>query len=179
MSQQYSASEKSFNSILSSNNILFVPAFQRPYKWGEDQIEEFFDDIFKPIDWNKGVTYLSKNGESHYMGAVVLCKNEDGHMILDGQQRLTTITLILSYIKARLNGCANSEKSKIKKVVAIESRLFRQVPGESDEALPIICPQEEDNKIFIQILKSDNIEIPLEIDVSGISALLSPLGGSL
>lgn len=169
MSQQYSASEKSFNSILSSYNTLFVPPFQRPYKWGEDQIEEFFDDVFKPIDWSKGVSSLSRDGESHYMGAVVLCKNEDEYMILDGQQRLTTITLVLAYIKARLNQCANSESSKIKKAVAVESRLFRQAPGISEEPLPIIRPQEEDNKIFIEILKSENLEIPLESDVNGAS----------
>jgi len=179
MSQQYSASEKSFNSILSSNNILFVPPFQRPYKWGEDEIEEFFDDVFKPIDWNMGMSFLSRNGESHYMGAVVLCKKEEGHMILDGQQRLTTITLILSHIKARLNSCANSEISKIRKVVGIESRLFRQIPGESDESMPIIRPQKEDDEIFSQILKSDNLEIPLEIDAPDISAGKRKLNRSL
>jgi len=169
MSQQYSASEKSFNSILSSYNTLFVPPFQRPYKWGDDQIQEFFEDVFKPIDWNRGVFALSRDGETHYMGAVVLCKNDEGFMILDGQQRLTTITLVLSYIKARLNRSANSENSKIKRAMAVESRLFRQAAGMSDDLVPIICPQEEDNKIFIEILKSENLEIPLEVDAPGTS----------
>lgn len=169
MSQIYSASEKSFKSILSSYNSLIVPSFQRPYKWGKDQIEEFFDDVFKPIDWSKGVSSLSDDGESHYMGAVVLCKNDKDYLILDGQQRLTTIALILAHIKARLKQCANSEDDKIRKAMAVEFRLFRETPGTSECDSPIIRPQEEDDKIFIQILKSAKLEIPLESDLNGVS----------
>lgn len=172
MSQQYSASEESFNSLLSKHSSLFVPSFQRPYNWTEVQIQEFFEDVFKPIDWSIGTPPSLNDVESHYMGAVVLCKNDDGYMILDGQQRLTTITLVLSYIKASIiNKSSGSSNSRsMQSARDIELKISKQTDGVSDELMPIIRPQEDDNRIFTEIFKSEHLHIPLEDDSLSISS---------
>ena len=67
-----------------------VPDYQRDYSWSSDQVEELWTDI---------VTSESAQAE-YFMGAIVLNEqeSEDCFEIVDGQQRLTTFTLLFSVI---------------------------------------------------------------------------------
>jgi len=170
MAKQYDAAECTLNELLSKYNQMYVPPFQRPYKWGEEQIEELFDDVFRPLDWSKGIKRLSEEKDTHYMGAVVLCKDSSGHMILDGQQRLTTLTLILAYIKSKMYAGALGEIRKISKAVGYGNKITRQLPGVDDAKEPVVLPQEEDLKVYRQIIDSEVLEIPLESDSTSLSA---------
>jgi len=86
---------------------LVVPLFQRPYVWNrENQWEPLWDDIIRVAE-----RYLSQPGtksQPHFLGAVVLqqVKNPAGLMqertIIDGQQRLTTLQLLLDALHAEL-----------------------------------------------------------------------------
>ena len=75
-----------------------VPYYQRPYKWGEDQIKELFSDYAENSDNSKGK-------KDYFIGSVVMVlpEKEDSDMyeIVDGQQRVTTLFL-LNYIKVLL-----------------------------------------------------------------------------
>ncbi|MDR1193094.1 MAG: DUF262 domain-containing protein [Peptococcaceae bacterium] len=72
-----------------------IPPYQRNYAWGEDQCREFYDDIMRCVE----------TGGNHYIGNVVyyLGENSGGafqEMILvDGQQRITTILLLLCALR--------------------------------------------------------------------------------
>lgn len=63
-----------------------IPDFQRPYTWDTYQTDMFLDDLEK--------TSISQN--SHYFGTIVLIKENDHSVIIDGQQRLTTTLLFLT-----------------------------------------------------------------------------------
>jgi hypothetical protein len=86
---------------------LVVPLFQRPYVWNEEnQWEPLWDDVVRVAD-----RLLSRPLERHYphfLGAVVLQQvtKQTGHMqertIIDGQQRLTTLQLLLDALHAEL-----------------------------------------------------------------------------
>lgn len=83
--------------ILFANNKFRIPEFQRGYSWGEDQVEDFWNDLISDSD-------------SNFIGSFVLNyenlkeeKKDSPHYgyidIIDGQQRVITISLFLSVIR--------------------------------------------------------------------------------
>ena len=81
-----------FGSLIRSGMKFIIPKFQRDYSWDSEQ----WDDLWADIE-----TMLNE-GTDHYMGYLVLqTSNTKSTIIIDGQQRFTTITLIiLSAIKS-------------------------------------------------------------------------------
>ncbi|MFD2938472.1 DUF262 domain-containing protein [Flavobacterium sp.] len=70
-----------------------IPHYQRGYRWEKQEVEELLDDL-----WNFQKT--SNNGEFYCLQPVVLQKVDDNiYNVLDGQQRLTTIYLILAFLE--------------------------------------------------------------------------------
>lgn len=72
----------------------FIPSYQRGYRWDEDQVTDLLDDFFEFIT-------TSKLREDKYcLQPIVVNKLEDGRFeVLDGQQRLTTIFILLTRLK--------------------------------------------------------------------------------
>lgn len=65
-----------------------VPPYQRPYSWGTEQVDELWNDILETID------------SDHFMGSVVINDEvENKPEIIDGQQRLTTLALLIGHIR--------------------------------------------------------------------------------
>ncbi|KGO93431.1 DUF262 domain-containing protein [Flavobacterium subsaxonicum] len=81
----------SFSDIISSDNIYTVPLFQRDYSWREENLDDLWLDIEN----------ARADSTRHYMGSIVLIKKEKKNLeIIDGQQRLTTLSILaLSCIK--------------------------------------------------------------------------------
>ena len=72
-----------------------IPHYQRGYRWEEQEVTELLDDI-----WNFMNT--SNNGEFYCLQPIVVQKiAENEYNVLDGQQRLTTLYLILVYLEER------------------------------------------------------------------------------
>ncbi len=75
----------STNDILGNGKRYFVPIYQRDYSWKQDQWEDLWSDVM----------LVSESSTVHYMGAIVLQNQGNKRFaVIDGQQRLTTITLI-------------------------------------------------------------------------------------
>ncbi|MEG9545577.1 DUF262 domain-containing HNH endonuclease family protein [Mannheimia sp. HC-2023] len=66
-----------------------VPIYQRNYAWGKDEIELLIQDIEEAQKTAKDKNY--------YIGSLVVAKRLDAYEVIDGQQRLTTLKLLLSY----------------------------------------------------------------------------------
>lgn len=65
----------------------YVPSYQRGYRWGKDEVIRLLDDIYT-------------NGNKNYcLQPVVVRKSDKGFELIDGQQRLTTLFILLTYIK--------------------------------------------------------------------------------
>lgn len=71
-----------------------VPVYQRNYDWGEAQIQQLVEDINDFAKANKTGFY--------YIGSLVVHQKADYFEVLDGQQRFTTLTLLICYLKYRL-----------------------------------------------------------------------------
>ncbi|WP_433953161.1 DUF262 domain-containing protein [Curtobacterium flaccumfaciens] len=65
-----------------------IPRFQRPYSWDEENIEDLWNDV------------RSTNGEDYFIGSMVVYREgKQEFAVVDGQQRLTTLTLLLCAIR--------------------------------------------------------------------------------
>ena len=78
-----------------------IDTFQREYKWGKSQIELLLEDLeskfsyeYKNGDERKDVA----NYDKYYMGSIIISAKDGNRYIVDGQQRLTSITLLLIYL---------------------------------------------------------------------------------
>jgi uncharacterized protein with ParB-like and HNH nuclease domain len=112
------------NDVLGNGKIYRVPQFQRDYSWGQDNWEDLWNDI----------SIVRTSGSPHYMGSVVL--QNDGskeYLIIDGQQRFTTLSILTLAFIARIQKLsddgidveANKERVDI---------LMRQYIGQKDPA---------------------------------------------
>ena len=73
-------------------NFYVVPDYQREYVWTEVQINQLLEDIYEEFDFNPNKEY--------FIGSTVVFKNNDGfYELIDGQQRTTSIFLIICAFK--------------------------------------------------------------------------------
>jgi len=70
----------------------FIPAYQRGYRWTKRQVTDLLNDL-------KEFQQKAKKQEFYCLQPIVVKKNEDKWEVVDGQQRLTTIYIILNYLQ--------------------------------------------------------------------------------
>lgn len=88
--------QKAIIDLLSDKKADFlIPDYQRPYAWNEEQCQTLWDDIFLFSFPDNNYEAFDDN-EEYFLGSIVTYKNEAGKSeVIDGQQRLTTLMLIL------------------------------------------------------------------------------------
>jgi len=76
-----------------------IPEYQRPYSWGDDEITTLFDDI-----WNFSIERKenSEGAKNYFLGCIVSFTKDGKRQIIDGQQRLTSLFLLLRAVFSRL-----------------------------------------------------------------------------
>jgi uncharacterized protein with ParB-like and HNH nuclease domain len=118
------AHDRSIEQVL-DNQKYTVDYFQREYKWEDKHIEQLVSDLtsaflneYQPTHQRKEVAKYN----SYYLGPFVVSINDGQRSIIDGQQRLTTLTLLLIYINNLQKVLGISEK--------IESLIFSEKYGE-------------------------------------------------
>jgi uncharacterized protein with ParB-like and HNH nuclease domain len=90
-----------------SNTTYYIDFYQRQYKWTNEPVQRLLDDIFykfkieyKKHEKNvKEMENMIKDYSWYYLNTYVTNIVEGKHFIVDGQQRLTTLTLILMKLK--------------------------------------------------------------------------------
>ena len=88
---------RTISELLSVNRKYVVPRFQREYSWAREQINELWYDVISNIKPNTKNAYVNNE---YFIGSLVLVGDETGRemQIVDGQQRLTTLTIFLSVL---------------------------------------------------------------------------------
>jgi hypothetical protein len=91
--------ERRLEDVFGKDYIFEIPAYQRPYSWTTEQAEELLDDLLRASRES-----APDDPDPYFLGSVVLAKEEgDPHAkVIDGQQRLTTLTLLLAVLAERL-----------------------------------------------------------------------------
>jgi uncharacterized protein with ParB-like and HNH nuclease domain len=165
MAKTYDADEFTLETLLKDYADLRIPPFQRPFKWTNEELNDLFADIESVISASKD---KSSKALSHFMGAMVFSKvsksegqgAEGGFYILDGQQRVTTLTLILCVVAKRMQLLASQEVLPKRQIdrsafAAVHlNKLFSQPPGEDSEGVPVLSLQELDSNCYARIIRA-------------------------
>lgn len=149
------AKAKSANDILGSAKRLVIPPFQRDYKWTPKQVKQLIQDVCDDVRWESGTF------NPYYVGAVVCCPLDDdgnSYEVLDGQQRLTTISIVLATLKRILRHKLNSQKD-----INVTSLLYSgSVHPRTKIELHEPSEKDGDQKVFRDVLLTETEELELE-----------------
>ncbi|WP_187847661.1 GmrSD restriction endonuclease domain-containing protein [Helicobacter pylori] len=127
------------------NNQFVIPIYQRLYSWKKEQCEQLWDDIIK-IGGNDKM-----NG--HFIGSILYARVDDTHssplLIIDGQQRLTTITLLFIALRNHLSE---------------EVEILEKFSRKKMESYLINSDKDGDKKFRLILSESDKDTLPSLID---------------
>ncbi len=95
------AGEYPLSKIFSNEFVFKIPYYQRPYAWTTEEARELLEDLLESID-STGRSHEELN--QYFLGSIVLIKEDDSNaQVVDGQQRLATITILLSVLRDLCN----------------------------------------------------------------------------
>ena len=114
MSRTLVAHEQPLSKIFSDDYVFSIPGYQRPYSWTTEQAREMIDDLY---GFMRSTDRDLVEMPPYFLGSIVLIKQEalPPTTVVDGQQRLTTITLLLSAIRAKV--ADNKARQGISKLI--------------------------------------------------------------
>ncbi len=148
-----------FQYMEGSSKRFIIPVYQRNYDWQIEQCKQLYDDLVK----------LKKSGsKSHFFGSIVAAQdNSTGmqeYLIIDGQQRLTTVSLLLLATYTLLSsGTITAKKPRLQEKILEEYLIDKFEPDDTKMKLK---PIKEDSAAFGNLLsdtadhiKASNITI--------------------
>ena len=94
------ARSKSIRELLQGRRYA-IDEYQREYKWDEKNIEELLDDLHAKFSSNYEPNHERHEVEQYdgyFLGSIILSRRQGKAYIVDGQQRLTSLTLLLIYL---------------------------------------------------------------------------------
>lgn len=95
--QRYDAGRQSIGTLLSTTSPrIEVPEWQRSYSWDTAQIETFWQDL---VAFDQQYPDDNISSEEYFLGSIVLVTGGATNLLLDGQQRLATATILLSVLR--------------------------------------------------------------------------------
>ena len=135
-----------------------IPDYQRPYAWSEEECQTLWEDIFA-FAIPEGDATRFNSEEEYYLGPIVTFSNDNNKLeIIDGQQRLTTIMLLLRAFHISFGNMKDDNSTKIKEV--IESCIWKTDEfGNANKDLLKIDSEvatDDDKEEFLSILNTGN-----------------------
>lgn len=138
--------------IFSSDFEYHIPAYQRPYAWTTEETDTLFDDLY-------GFFTSESEEENYFLGSIVLIKENTDRKadVIDGQQRLTTLTILFSVLADNLT----DPKKK--------ASCMKRLQEEGDElagiaSLPRVFLREWDQEFFNKYIQNVQVSDLLKID---------------
>lgn len=126
MSNKITGKEYPLSKIFSADFEYHIPGYQRPYAWTEEETGILFDDLYE--------FFQTEAVDNYFLGSIVLIKDENKPYadVIDGQQRLTTLSILFSvmansfYTEAYRNNCKKylQEEGNILEGIAAQPRIF-------------------------------------------------------
>lgn len=135
-------STQTFQDLVGNGKSYKVPTYQRDYSWAEEQWEDLWQDVLE----------LKDDAEArHYMGAVVVKAISDRQfLIIDGQQRLATLTILCLVVINRLQRLVEngSPTANVERATALRSRFIGEKDPASLTEVSKLILNEHDNGFF-------------------------------
>ena len=109
-----------------------IPIYQRNYAWGDDEISSLLQDIKNACEKNK------EQDKNYYIGSLVVYRRENSNFeVIDGQQRLTTLTLIMHHL-GKLSFRNVSFEHRDESEQALSNLNYEKLPSNFSQALKTI-----------------------------------------
>lgn len=137
-----------------------IPDYQRPYAWDEDQCATLWDDVFSFAIPDGNADNFSDNDE-YFLGPIVTFRNSTGQLeIIDGQQRLTTLMLMLRAFYAKFEHMQDEQSISTRDRIAgciWKTDEFSR-PNREQLKIDSEVASDSDKEEFLSILKSGKVE---------------------
>ncbi len=117
-----------------------IPNYQRDYAWKDKNFRDLWEDLEEAIEYNK-------KGQGHFMGTMVVAKNEDNkklYDIIDGQQRTTTIFMLLHVLANKQN---EEDKRETRKYLYQKGELKLEVSPQNQSFFKTLLEAAEKGSI--------------------------------
>ena len=148
--------EKTIKDLLVSGHQFEIPRFQRAYSWEKKHYAEFLNDIITNLNVTKGEI----TAEPYFVGTMLFIgnfvdANKNIIKVVDGQQRLTTITILFSVISDLFKKCGEED---------LAERIFRYIMDKDDDNKEVRILLTKSNHpyfaYFIQDYKKEHKQSP-------------------
>jgi hypothetical protein len=138
--------------IFSSDFEYHIPAYQRPYAWTAEETGILFDDLYE--------FYRTEPTDNYFLGTIVLIKEDDKPYadVIDGQQRLTTLTILFSVLAASLTGKAREACDAL---LQENGNILAGIP-----ARPRVNLRERDQDFFNEYIQRVQIQTLMNMDAT-------------
>jgi len=142
MSETIKASEENLAKVFCDDYRFEIPRFQRPYAWTTEEVSELLDDLLFAMNWD--------DQEPYFLGSVILIKRSDPEsQVVDGQQRLTTLTMLLCSLRELTDEDVNFRSSI--------DKYIKQTADEITDAEEVVRVQlrHQDQSFFHKYVQSE------------------------
>ena len=137
-----------------------IPDYQRPYAWTDAECQTLWDDIFEFAFPGDDVSKFNPD-EEYYLGPIVTFKNDDGKKeIIDGQQRLTTLMLLLRAFYSKFGNMKDEKSLQTKDIISKciwKTDEFGK-PDMDELKIDSEVATDNDKDEFLKILKTGNAD---------------------
>lgn len=142
--QDIKGDDKTLEALL-SGSAFGIDYYQREYRWQRKQIQELVDDLHGQFSqtWSPGIA-LEKQSK-YFLGSIVISRSGDVRNVVDGQQRITTLTLLLIHLNHLQRDITNPVEN-------LSRLIYAQEPDGKKFKLDI----EERNPCMSALLNGDN-----------------------
>ena len=179
-SEKFDAVRMPLKALKANEEKYVIPPFQRPYRWGETQVTTLMNDL---LDF---FTKHSNDAETYSLGTIVCESSGNLYEILDGQQRLTTIDLLLDELGQKgasvkherlvsayryLNGKFNELETELPKcdtqrdLIISSLSKFIEENGSKEDELKEKAFYEDFRKLVLEKVLLQRVVIPLSAEV--------------
>lgn len=111
MPQTIESDDKTIGEVFS--DFYLVPNYQREYVWTERQVERLLEDVSNEFD-----PHARRQDSEYFIGSIVVCPSNSVLELIDGQQRLTTLFLILCTIRSLLEEMGEQPPSLLQQQIS-------------------------------------------------------------
>lgn len=138
-----------------------IPDYQRPYAWGEAECQTLWDDIFAFAFPENDYSRFKSDEDEYFLGPIVTFKNDYSKLeIIDGQQRLTTLMLLLRAFFSKFGNMkdtnAISTSEDIAKCIWKTDEFGN--PDKNKLKIDSEVSTDDDKEEFLSILKTGNVD---------------------
>jgi uncharacterized protein with ParB-like and HNH nuclease domain len=134
--------------FLKTANSLVIPVYQRDYAWRIENCKKLWEDVSEIIKANR---------QNHFLGTLVTINNGLGkYLVIDGQQRLTTISLFILALIHHLKTKDNKDETEDRLQKVLQNYIIDDESLTTESRIKL-KPNKSDDKYFKEIFQNDDI----------------------